>query len=158
MWQINGSLKKSLGRNVNMAILVRKIGKEKYRYITHHYWGNEETFWKWRKNTYELHEYNNHYQKGEVHIQYLEVERGRPVSMGDLTSVSYPPNVLQRLMAKDHVEGAVRSALGSNVGWLIPVMALTLGIFIGFVTHQYLPAITNAVSPTPTPHPMVMYP
>lgn len=152
MLQFWGTLREKMGKPVQKAVLVRKTHEGMYQDVARHYWSVGEQFWQYEKNKrYELHPENNVRRNGEVVFQYINVETGNPVSMDDKPMVAHRPEILSRMMKVDHVEGAVRASLGSGAGLIIPIMALIIGLAIGFLLAQNLPAISQAISPTPTP-------
>lgn len=165
-----------MGKPVNKAYLLRYIGSEKkrlpqkdpwgnefipkwetdaeaiikkYARVATHYYAADEMFWKYKKkHAYELHKQNSSLQIGHADISYIDYETGAPIGMDDTIQVTYPPKVLMRFLKVDHLEGAGRSVAGGNVNWLIVIMAMGIGLAVGFLIAQNLPAINSLIHPS----------
>lgn len=154
MLQTIGKCKELLGNSVYKAVLLRHIGKGRYMQVARHYYAADEEFWKYKGAlAFELHPENTCKEVGQTKISYIDIERGTPVAMGDGNTVVHSPQALFKMLAGEHIKQAGKSVMGGNTNLIMCLLCVGVGIAIGFIVGQNLPAITGALAGKPTPTP-----
>jgi len=98
------------------------------------YFSPNEQFWKHGKDrTYELHLENMSLAKGETKATYINFDSGAPVGLDEIQAVVYPPQVLFKLFATEHVKAAVQSAKGMNTGLVLGIILFSFGLVVGLL-------------------------
>lgn len=150
MNQTWAKIKKSLGNQMYQAELLRPDGKGHYVWLRSFFVNEGEKILapgRMKNQAWEIHLTNVHEFKRNVGIMKLNSETGDPISLNHGETVTYPPKVLHRMMGVEHVAGAVQSAKRGNTNLVMVLMAFGMGLLLGAMIMQGLPAIAEMINP-----------
>lgn len=155
MLQFWGNLLEIVGKPVNKVNFVVPLGGGRYAKIGQKYFGNDERKVKFRKKEYFVSVEKTIVDLGQLRISYVVHDETKPQQTLTFTGKiidGMTPEEIDTLAFNGHVKTALHNAVSGNIGLIVTIMALGIGLAVGFMLGQNLPAITQAISgPTPTP-------
>lgn len=145
-------MRKLLGQQMYMADLLRPNGNGTYVWIKSLFVNKGDKILapgQPKENAWEIHLENAHEFRRNVAIMKLNYTSGRPISLGDGATVSYPPKVLHRLLGVEHVAGAVKSAKKTDANLIMCLLCFGIGALLGAMIVMNLPAIQQTFGGKP---------